>query len=209
MNTILVDQNAFLIHSIKERIMERSNLSTDIQFLIDPIYRGVDITDANVCLEYRLPISHKYTHTILKRQEELYKGKYKYVLDLPCDITSEHGDLELNITISKIDMDSDGTLVDYVHKTSTISIPIIPISKWCDYIPSADLSSVDQRILKNEAQIKACLDIAEVLDKSKADNLSLEGQTLQLTSNGQKIGDPKDLGGQTPADDSGMKVVEF
>lgn len=189
--------------------MQRSKLVDAIHFLVEPNYKGYDMSTFTVNLEYKLPISKEYHSEILTLSPELYKEKLEYVLPLDTSLTKEFGEVELQLTFSTIEMGEDGVPIQRVRKTTPTNLTITPIAAWSDMIPDAALTSIDQRLLMIDAMMKQLSDIAEVLDKSKADNLSLEGQTLQLTSNGQKIGDPKDLGGQTPADDSGMKVVEF
>lgn len=190
MYTILVNNDNTLVTSIKERIMQRSKLVDSLHFLADTIYKDIDMTDFTVTLEYVLPVSKEYKTEILVRSEELYKDKLEYKLPFDTLLTKEPGEIEVQITFTKVDLDEEGNPLQYVRKTSSTTITIVPITAWSDIIPDSALSSIDQRILKTDAQIKALLEANEITRLEKADNLVLDTDTkeLYLTSDGAQIG---------------------
>lgn len=193
MYTILVCEDNSLYGSHKERIMQRSKLVDSMAFIVDPIYKGIDMTNASVVLEYLLPVSKKYETEYLTLSDERYNDCFlQYKLPFDTKITSEHGSVELQLTFAYADLDENGNSIQRVRKTSTTIIEIIPISAWSDIIPDAALSALDQRILKQDAQIKALNELANALDGNVniVDNLVYNSidETLQLSANGVGVG---------------------
>ena len=93
MYTFLINEDNTLTCSIQDAIMERSKMVDKLHFLADPTYKGVDMTDYTVNLEYVLPISKRYKTEILTKSDELYKNKLEYILPFDTDLTSEPGDI--------------------------------------------------------------------------------------------------------------------
>lgn len=201
MYTILVNDDNTLTTSIRERIMQRSKLVDSLHFLVSPIYKGLDMTDFTVTMEYILPVSKEYVSEVLVKSEELYKEMLEYKLPFDTDLTKEAGEIEVKLTFSKVDLDEDGNDIQYVRKISATFITIVPIESWCDIIPDKALDAIDQRIIKTDAQIKALLEANEITRIEKADNLVLdsENKELYLTAEGNQIGDKvklSDLGNE-------------
>ena len=191
MYTILVNDDNTLTTSIRERIMQRSKLVDSLHFLVSPTYKGLDMTDFTVTMEYILPVSKEYVSEVLVKSEELYKEMLEYKLPFNTDLTKEAGEIEVKLTFSKVDLDEDGNDIQYVRKISATSITIVPIESWCDIIPDKALDAIDQRIIKTDAQIKALIEANEITRIEKADNLVLdsENKELYLTAEGNQIGD--------------------
>ena len=191
MYTILVNDDNTLTTSIRERIMQRSKLVDSLHFLVSPTYKGLDMTDFTVTMEYILPVSKEYVSEVLVKSEESYKEMLEYKLPFDTDLTKEAGEIEVKLTFSKVDLDEDGNDIQYVRKISATSITIVPIESWCDIIPDKALDAIDQRIIKTDAQIKALIEANEITRIEKADNLVLdsENKELYLTAEGNQIGD--------------------
>lgn len=210
MYTFLINENNTLTCSVQDAIMERSKMVDKLHFLADPTYKGVDMTDYTVNLEYVLPISKRYKTKILTKSDELYKNKLEYILPFDTDLTSEPGDIQIQLTFLAVTMDSDGTTVQHVRKVGPGVIHIVPIQNWSDLIPDAALSSVDQRLLAAEAMLKALSDRNAAIFDSKADNLSYIDQKLQLTANGKPIGNAVKITQESvETEDGSLRVVEF
>lgn len=210
MYTFLINEDNTLTCSIQDAIMERSKMVDKLHFLADPTYKGVDMTDCTVNLEYVLPISKRYKTEILTKSDELYKNKLEYILPFDTDLTSEPGDIQMQLTFLAVTMDSDGTTVQHVRKVGPGVIHIVPIQNWSDLIPDAALSSVDQRLLAAEAMLKALSDRNAAIFDSKADNLSYIDQKLQLTANGKPIGNAVKITQESvETEDGSLRVVEF
>ena len=212
MYVILVNDDDTLYGSKKERIMQRSKLVENLVFIADPIYRNThDMTNASVLLEYVLPVSRKYDTINLVLSEDRYNDCYlQYKLPFDTNLTSEAGSLELQLTFAYVEMDENGNGTQRVRKTSPTTIEIIPISAWSDIIPDSALSALDQRILKQDAQIKALNDLAATLESGKVANLNLvyndEEETLQLSSGGVGVGDKVSIRDMI---DEGIPVVDL
>ena len=201
MYTILVNDDNTLTTSVRERIMQRSKLVDSLHFLVEPTYKELNIADFTVTLEYVLPISKRYKVETLIKSDELYKERLEYKLPFDTNLTREYGDIEIQLTFTKVDLDEEGKDIQYVRKTSTTSITIVPISAWSDVIPDEALTDLDQKILKTDAQIKELREMQENILVEKADNLVLdeENKELYLTAEGNQIGNKvklSDLGNE-------------
>lgn len=191
MYVILVNPDNTLYGSVKQRVMQRSKLVDTLKFVVDPIYNGIDMTNASVLLEYLLPISRKYETVYLELCDERYNDCFlQYKLPFDINLTSEHGAVELQLTFAYAEMDNDGKIVQRVRKTSATTIEVTPISNWSDLIPDSALGGLDQRLIVMNAQIQALDDYMDVLDRSQVDNLVYndDDETLQLSANGVGVG---------------------
>ena len=190
MYTILLNESNELITSVKERIMQRSKLVDSLHFLVDPIYKEMSMSDFLVTMEYILPISREYKTEILVQSPELYKGKLEYKLPFDTCLTKEHGKIEVQLTLTKVELTPDGDNIQYVRKTSPTTITIVPIAAWSDVIADDALTALDQRIIQTQAMIEAVDEMNWNLDETKADNIIYDesGKYLQLTACGKPIG---------------------
>ena len=210
MYTFLINEDNTLTRSVEERIMERSKMVDNLHFLADTTYKGVDMSDYTVLLEYLLPVSKRYKTEILTKSDELYKNKLEYTLPFDTNLTNEPGDVQIQLTFSNITMDPDGKTTQHVRKVGPGVVHIVPISAWSDVVPDATLTAVDQRIIALEALAKTLQERNQAIFDSKADNLSYDDHTLQLTSNGKKIGNAIKITTESvETEDGTMRVVPF
>lgn len=212
MYTILITADNQLKTSVAERIMQRSKLVDFIHFLTDPTYKSESMRDYTVTLEYVLPVSKQCFSMILTASDELYKDYLEYKLPFDTNLTSEPGKVEFTLTFSRVEMQEDGQLVQHVRKTDSSFITIIPISKWSDLIPDSLLSPLDQRILKQDAQIQQLTDLVLSVDDNHVDNLIYTDGKLQLSKKGVPVGDEIQISGDdSDSNNQGktIKVVEF
>lgn len=210
MYTILVNDENELYGSHKERIMHRSNCVDTLVFIVNPIYKNThDMTNASVLLEYVLPISKRYKTEFLELSTERYKDCFlQYKLPFNTELTSEVGEIELSLTFAYVEMNANGAMIQRVRKTSPTTIKIIPVATWSDFIPDEALSSLDQRILKLDSQMRGLNDYAEILNTNKVDNLVYDNSsdTLHLAANGKVVGDKISVKGIL---EDGIPVVDF
>lgn len=193
MYTILVTQENELITSVRERIMKRSKMVDKLHFLVDQFYKeNIDMTDFNVMLEYVMPESREYKTELLVRSEELYKDKLEYTLPFDTKLTKEAGEIEIQLTFTKVDIDKNGNNVQYVRKTSPTTITITPISTWSDFVHDEALNAMDALALKLDGYMKQQEEIATMYQDEKADDIKLDTSTgeLYLVSKNDKIGTP-------------------
>lgn len=210
MYVILVNDDDTLYGAKKERIMQRSKLVDTLVFIVNPIYRNThDMTKASVLLEYTLPISRKYESIYLELSDELYNEEFlQYKLPFDLNLTSEHGDVELQLTFAYAEMDENGDIAQRVRKTFTTTIKVTPIAAWSDFIADDALGGLEKNLITMNAQIQALGDLANALGTQKADNLVYDEKedVLQLMSGNTRIGDKVSVKDML---DDGAPVVDF
>lgn len=208
--TILVKNTNELISSQVERIMCRSKLVDNLHFLVSPTYKEIDMSDFSVTMEYLTPVSKTYKTESLTVSEELYKDMLEYKLPFDTALTKEPGNIELSLTFTKVEMKSDGKIKQYVRKTSPCSIYIVPLESWSEIIPDEALNVIDQRLIKQDALMQQLIDLVNSFDDTKADNLSLKDNILQLLSGDKPIGNEINLSNvQHPDSDKNIEIVNF
>lgn len=206
--TIIVGNDNSLYGSHKEKIIQREKLFNKLWFLVPPHYNGYDMSQCTVTLRYLLPISKEFKTETLILSDEKYEEYLKYVLPIDTDLSKEHGDIELNLTFTLLDIDKDGNVVQRVRKTTNCIVNVTPIPNWDSIIPDSSLMALDQRILKQDAQIKALENLAITLDSNKVDNLVYndKSETLQLMAGNKGIGDKVSVRDML---DDGVPVVDL
>ena len=228
MYSILVKEDNNLTVTTKERIMQRSKLVDTLRFVVEPTYKGEDMSLYTVSMEYVLPISREPHSDILTLNEERYNDFLVYNVPFDTDLTAEAGKIEIWLTFVYVDMTPEGKVIQKVRKTSSCFVDILPVSAWTNIIPDEALAAIDQRLLVANAQIRALEDMNNqmALDLSgKADGISYNKDTheIQLTSDGKLIDEAinvEDLAGDadgipavdfstSPAVHQGFEVVEF
>lgn len=209
MYVILVNPDDTLYGSKKCRIVQRQKLVNTLVFVVDPIYNGIDMTSATVMLEYILPVSREYKTAILNLSNERYNDCFlQYKLPFDIDLTSQAGNLELQLTFAYVEMTSSGVGIQRVRKTTSTFIEIVPISAWSDIVPDSALSSLDQRLIKMDAQMRALDDYMNVIDNKQVDNLvyNPKEDVLHLASKGNLVGNKVSV---KELLDDGIPVVEL
>lgn len=205
---ILVENDNTLYGSCKSKIMQREKLFNKLWFLVPPCYNGYDMSQCTVTMRYLLPISKEFKTETLVLSEEGYEEYLKYVLPVDTCFTKEWGDIELNLTFTMLDVDNDGNIVQRVRKTENHVLTITRLPDWDSIVPDSALSALDQRIIKQDAQIKALTDLANVLDNKQVDNLVYDGraETLQLSAKGVGVGNKVSVRDML---DDGIPVVDL
>lgn len=209
MYTILVNSDNTLYGSQKSRVMQRSKLVDDLRFIVEPIYNGIDMTNASIMMEYVLPVSREYKTINLVLDSERYNDYFlQYKLPFDTDLTSQAGSLELQLTFVYVEMNANGVGIQRVRKTSSTTIEIIPITAWSDIVPDSALSALDQRLIKLDAQMRGLNDYMNVLDNNQVDNLVYDdkSETLQLMANNKGVGNKISVRDML---DDGIPVVDL
>ncbi len=191
MYTILVTDSNELVTTAKERIMQRSKLVDNLHFLVNPTYKGYDMSNFTVMMEYVTPVGREYKTEILTKADALYKDMLEYRVPFDTCLTKEPGKVEVQLTFTKVALDADGKAIQQVRKTSTAKITIVPISAWSDIVPDSALSALDQRLVMLDAYAGQLADLGQYMFENKADNIMFDEKTneLCLLANGRPIGD--------------------
>lgn len=206
--TIIVGNDNSLYGSHKRKILQREKLFNKLWFLVSPYYNGYDMSRCTVVMRYLLPISKEFVTETLVLSDERYEEYLKYILPIDSNLTKEWGNIELNLTFTLLDVDDDGNIIQRVRKTTNHVLTITQLPDWDNFVPDSSLSAIDQRILKQDSQIKALANLAEILGENQVDNLVYDKiqETLQLTANGIGVGDKVSVRDML---DDGIPVVDL
>lgn len=204
MYTILMDKHKQLVKTIETKLYQHEKLTEKLQFLFPKFYNAIDLSEFTIILKFidQQGIPHA---EILSPDDDLYKGKIRCTMPIDSGLTKFSGDISIRITFEKIDMENQ---TQYVLHTGETTITISPLKDYYCFVPDKSLEFVDQLVGNLEAKIEATEKIADIYDKAKADNISYSNNNLQLTANGEKIGDSITLSDETAIAES-FNVVEF
>ena len=199
-----------LTATVVTTLYQREKLADKIQILIPPNYGELDLSEFTATLKYvdQANVPHA---EILKKDAELYKEHIRYILPVDTELTQYAGDITIRLTFTKTDMEARKVFV--VH-TGELVIKISPLKDYYSFVPDESLEFVDQIVSDLQNKISALDKIADIYDKTKADNIQIKnGKTLQLLSNHTPIGDEVTVfsegsGGDTGCDGS-FDIVEF
>lgn len=195
-----------LTATVVTTLYQREKLADKIQILIPPNYGELDLNEFTATLKYvdQANVPHA---EILKKDAELYKEHIRYVLPVDTELTQYAGDITIRLTFTKTDMEVKKVFV--VH-TGELVIKISPLKDYYSFVPDESLEFVDQIVSDLQNKISALDKIADIYDKTKADNIQIKnGKTLQLLSNHIPIGDEVTVIGEDQGDGGSFDMVEF
>lgn len=209
--TIIVGDDNSLYGSQKVKIMEKEKLFNKLWFLVAPYYNGYDMSKCTLTMRYMLPISKEFKTETLVLSNERYEGYLKYVLPVDTNLTKECGDIGLNLTFTMLDVDDNGHIVQRVRKTDNHILHITHLPNWDGFVADEALAAIDQRIIMTQAQIQRLEEMNQIIADTKADNIKYNTDTneLQLTSNGNAIGDKVTINVSDTSLEDGIPVVDF
>lgn len=179
MYVIKMNDDKSLITTIKSSIYQGERNADTLSFLIPTTYEDKNIADCTLLLRYILPNG-------VGRSEELeldavpYKNYYRYRLKVSTRLTDVSGSIEL--WVSAVDFNDN-----YILKSGTTHINILPTKKVSDYLSDESLDELDK--------MGARLSQLSAVVATKADNLAYDEdkRLLQLTSEGKGIGNSVDI----------------
>lgn len=179
MYTILINNDNTIISTVKTPIMQRSSLVDNIHILTPRMYKGIDMNEYRVIMEYILPVSKKYKYIELTKKNENYNNEFlEYVIDGSTEFTAESGEIKITFTFFKIEQTQEGKIQQKVRKTDEGVIYITPTTAWSDFIPDEVLAPLDQRLIAIEAVTAQCAEIME-----KYEQLQNSGNSTLKISN--------------------------
>jgi hypothetical protein len=190
MYTLLLDNDNSFSQTNRQVLMQRSSLVDSLHILVPYLYNDLDMREFTCTMEYVKPISKKYTTETLVPEEELYKTDYiEYKIPLTSKLSEENGNIELQLTFTKVELDEDGNKKLYDRKTQPTTVTITPITNWSDLITDEALTALDNRLLAIDGQIKAINELQGDINTRIPNDLALTDDTLQLTIDGEVTGD--------------------
>lgn len=192
MYTFLLNKDKSLLATERIKIYQREKLVDKVQFILPQSYEEIDLTNKNVSIILKYVDQEGNAQSeFLVKDDELYKDNYvRCELPIDTNITKFAGNITLHLTIIYLDVVNQINQV--MHSSETI-LTISPLKDMYVNINDKSLEILDQKIIELQASIEAANILNESIDKNKADDLSYEDNTLQLMSNGKKIGTPQTL----------------
>lgn len=192
MYTFLLNKDKSLLATERIKIYQREKLVDKVQFILPQSYEEIDLTNKNVSIILKYVDQEGNAQSeFLVKDDELYKDNYvRCELPIDTNITKFAGNITLHLTIIYLDVENQINQV--MHSSETI-LTISPLKDMYVNINDKSLEILDQKIIELQASIEAANILNESIDKNKADDLSYEDNTLQLMSNGKKIGIPQTL----------------
>lgn len=204
--TIKMENDKSLIITCKTNIYQKENLVDKIQILCPQFYEGIDLSKFTAVIKYVDPVNVPHTE-VLNKDDELYKNRLRYTFPIDSEITKLSGNITLRITFTYVDLSEKK---QYVLHTGETTLTVLPLTDYYSFIPEESLEVIDQMIGSLDAKIESVKKLAETYDLKKADNITYEKNKLQLTSNGDKIGNAISIiGGGDHEGDTEFEVVEF
>lgn len=191
MYTLLIKEDKTVIASNREPIMQREKLVNKLQVICPRIFNGFDITQFDLAMLYRLPISKSLKLEILTLDDSAYKDDYcSYILDIDTDITSECGDVEILFQFMSTELSDTGENIQRVISTQSIYIHICELADWMALSDPA-LNTLAQLYLNNKNLILAQEQLAQVLYDRKLDDIKIDTEEGRIygVSNGNKKGE--------------------
>ena len=184
MYTLLVNDDNKVITTNKETIMQRTNCADKIQILIHKQYRDVDMSNAVVYMEYKLPISNKL------KLLPLTKGTYKddaymqFIVPGDLQLTSEAGDIAVVFKIYSIQFIDEKAI--WVNRNSQEGyITITPLVPWSDIEIDEMFSGIDQRLIALEMLSQNLEAQSQILYENMATDIVLNNEKIHIaTMNG-------------------------
>ena len=154
MYTILVTQDNELRTTVRERIMQRSKNVDSLHFLVDQFYNDLDMSEFIVRMEIRHINMQEPRSELLTLSTELYKDKLEYKIPVDTWLTKHAGDVEVQLSFTKKDLDEYGNEIQHVRRTSPTIIHIVPLSAWSNFVTDEALNALDSAFLQLEGYMK-------------------------------------------------------
>lgn len=179
-----------LIATHKISLRQHENLVDKLVFIVPFQYNDeIDLREFNCVIEWLDPTNVAHVDLLVK-DEEVYKENYqRYFLDVTSPLNRYAGDIEVKLVFTWQD---DETKKRYKLESDTTIIPIETVKDYYAVMPDESFDAINDKIDELRSLAEQMNASAELYEKTKADNLTLDQTTneLQLTSMGEKIGSP-------------------
>ena len=160
----------------KATIYQREKLVDKMQFLIFNQYENTDLTDFTTILKYKDQGQVAHMEILTKDETQEYKGQgyTTYTLPIDTNLTQFAGDVELRITLLKVDLENK---IQYVLHTGECVITVLPLEDYYTFVTDESLEYIDKIVVSNEN------DSYYALSKDGAENM------INQLEQGNKIDD--------------------
>lgn len=182
---VLMKADKSLVISKKTRFYQKENVVSKLVFYIPETFEDNDLTKFTVTMNYSNQDNEAFIE-ILSSVDSDKDGYSKYILPIDTKFTKAAGDVDLTLSLTYLD---EETSTQYVLHTGELTITI---DSWADYfkfVTNDSLSPIDERILALQNETERLKSVADELDKEIPDDLKLTDDLLQLSKNGEAIGE--------------------
>lgn len=186
MLTLLMKANKQLVISTPAKIYQRESNVDTLQIFVPTIYDDMSLKDFTASLEYVDPANIARAE-MLVRDEEIYKDNfYRFILPVDTSFTNMAGDIKAKLTLTHLDSSTD---TEYVLHTNEVLITVMTWDDYFAYTPSSQIGVIDAKMLELDNKINELKAIEIDLDKTIPNDLMLTEDLLQLSKDGEEIGD--------------------
>ena len=119
MYTIIMDKYKNLNTTVRTTIFQKESLVDKIQFLIPPVYEGIELAGYRVILKYVDPNGNFHSER-LEADSEMYKDYLRYTLPVDSKFTQVSGTVTIRMTF----IDMCGDTEDDINKLETNSTTV-------------------------------------------------------------------------------------
>lgn len=181
MYTLKVNNENKVITTVKETIMQRTNCADKVQILIGKQYRDIDMSNAIVYMEYKLPISNKLKLLKLNKSEDKNDDWMRFVIPSDLQFTSEAGDIAVVFKIYSIQFIDEKAV--WVNRNSLEGfITITPIAPWADINIDEMFSDIDQRLIALEMLSQNIEAQSKAMYENMATDVVIDNEKIHLTT---------------------------
>ncbi len=211
MLTLLFKQNKDLVVTTPNvRIYQGENYADALQVIIPKTYGDYDLSDFSLSLNYVDPTNIVHAETMVK-SEEPYKDDFlAFTLPLDSEFTKAAGPLKIKIDLIHLD-DSTQTGV-VIHSNENEEVEVLTWDDYFKYVPPAQIGIIDAKILELQNEAARLKSVEEALDKTIPNDLKITEDVLQLSKDGEPIGDGVEVyvaGDQDDEDDDHDGVIDL
>ena len=204
MYTIVMDKYKNLNTTVRTSIFQQESMVDKIQFLIPPIYNGVELSGYTVTLKYVDPNGNFHSEA-LTLDEEMYKDYLRYELPVTTKLTQVSGTIVLRLTFIKFEPgastvtsehrvegdtmvvteqssgepvdDPTTTIIDKLESNSTTLMVQRP-NGFTDYVNFEDIEAFKAQMNQLNREMQKMPNDLEIG----------EGENLHLVHDGEQIG---------------------
>ena len=197
MYTIIMNDDKSLTTSIRTTFYQREKLADKIQFLIPQKYGVMDLSKCTAKLKY-IDQGNISRSELLAKDSELYKDRLRFLLPVNNKLNYFAGNISIRIIFTNEETGQE-------LRTGDCIITIKP-SGIIEESSTENSSEVNEKIVALENQIKE-------LQENQANDLKLTDDLLQLSIDGETIGEgvtlPKKGSADADLDDDGDVVIDL
>ena len=187
MYTIIMNDDKSLTASIRKTLYQREKIADQIQFLIPQKIGIVNLNECIAILHY-VDQGNVMHDEKMAKDSELYKDKIRFIVPVDSKLNYFAGDVSVRIVFAKLDTNTGKYEQVMISGNTVITIEPTDVTNSLDTCEKIS-------ILEKEI---------EYLKENQVDDLKLTDDLLQLSANGEPIGEGVTLpsGGEGGSSDS-------